>query len=184
MGLTGTTSARRGRGAAAVLLVALLTGGCAGAAAEGSAGTTSPSSQPAASPSPETSETSSSPAPAAIPAPTSAATSASRTAATWPPSVAPEHGGRYWGVYLAVDDGTAPARLTTAADAARQVGYAPAVGDVSCDDGVVEGLRLDPAKTYSAAVLYFPAPEDAQVFVDRFEPGVTGTAQVTTYCLD
>ena len=37
---------------------------------------------------------------------------------------------------------------------------------------------------YFSEVVYFRTRQEAQQFVDAFEPGVVGTAQVTIYCAD
>lgn len=107
----------------------------------------------------------------------------------WPPALTDElrHGDDVFGVYLAVEHSqTAPGPKAhqAVADAAA-AGYETGVGtDISCDSGAREQLGLDPTRDYAAVVLYFRTQEDAQRFVDLFEPGVVGTAQVTVMCLD
>jgi hypothetical protein len=58
------------------------------------------------------------------------------------------------------------------------------VGDIGCDQGRPRGADLDPDRDYVHAALYFADRAAAQQFVDAYEPGVVGTADVTTYCLD
>jgi len=116
------------------------------------------------------------------PAPTPTAETA---AATWPQEAAATHGGTAWAVFLEVvrGDGEQDA-LQAAVDSLRSVGYTGGVGDVDCSAGAREALGLDPALTYTAVDVLFATAEEAQQFVDLYEPGVVGTVQVTTYCLD
>jgi hypothetical protein len=101
-----------------------------------------------------------------------------------------EQGGRYFGVYLAVvrdqDGGPTPAdeaKLAAAKTEAARLGYDVQRG-LSCDDGAVAGLGLDPSRNYDSVQVYFATAADAQQFVDLYQPGVVGTAQVQTFCLD
>ena len=108
-------------------------------------------------------------------------------AAGWPaPKEQFAHGGTAWGVYLAVERGTSTdvAKLRSASQQAASVGYEASDGDVGCDRGAREALRLDPAKQYVAAVVYFGSEADARKFVDLYQPGVVGIARVETFCLD
>ena len=41
-----------------------------------------------------------------------------------------------------------------------------------------------PGVNYFAEAVYFRTRQEAQQFVDAFEPGVVGTALLTVYCLD
>lgn len=98
-----------------------------------------------------------------------------------------EHGDRVFGVYLAVER----VERSPGPDAQQAIADAAAVGydvelspDIDCDRGAREQLGLDPARDYSAVVLYFETRALAQQFVDLFEPGVVGTAAVTLFCLD
>ena len=96
------------------------------------------------------------------------------------------HGGRYWAVYLAVvrgGDGNAP-KLLEAQRQVAAVGYQTAGGDVGCDTGAKEALKLDPAMAYSGAAIYFETEADARTFVRLYEPGVVGIASVETLCAD
>lgn len=68
---------------------------------------------------------------------------------------------------------------------AEQAGYDEVGGgDIDCDQGAREALGLDPDRDYYAVALYFPDRPTAQQFVDAYEPGVVGIADLTTYCLD
>lgn len=126
--------------------------------------------------------------------PSSTPTSASPD---FPPAVAPDalqHGGTYWGVYVAVvrtddDAKVTPVdqqRLDAAKKSLTDLGYEPAFGayDVGCDQGMREQLHLDPRRQYAAVQLYFATRERAAGFVEAYQPGVVGTAKVTLYCMD
>ena len=106
----------------------------------------------------------------------------------WPAPLPVTHGGRAWSVYLAVErEGPAGAdtpKLQQAIADAKAVGYSATSGDVDCDRGAKEALKLDPARKYVGAALYFASEADARRFVALFQPGVVGVAQVETMCAD
>lgn len=106
------------------------------------------------------------------------------TAADLPAEAAAVHGGRYWGVFAAVAYDASDPRLTEALGQVRALGYQGGTGDVACTQGAVETLGLDPQRFYTAVSVLFDSREAAQQFVDAYEPGVVGTAEVTAYCLD
>lgn len=103
-----------------------------------------------------------------------------------------QQGGRYWAVYLAVtrtgadgnpvDDGP----LERASAQAEAVGYDGdvGIGDLGCQQGAQEGLELDPARSYVGTSILFDTREQAQQFVDAFQPPVIGTVRVTAFCMD
>ncbi len=114
-----------------------------------------------------------------VPAPTSTAP------ATQPTPVPVEHGREMFGVYLSVERGAAPTAETRAAQAEAERNKWPfSGGDINCDQGAREALRLDPARDYYAVAVYFVTREDAQRFVDLYEPGVVGIAAVKVFCAD
>jgi len=134
------------------------------------------------------------PAPAAETAvPDGTASSAARSARAFPPaSRNVEHGGQIWAVYLALSrvdaSGKAeePEQLARAEQQARAVGYEDDIGngDLGCDVGAREALRLDPDRDYRGVSIFFDTQAQAKQFVDAYEPPVVGTARVTAYCLD
>ena len=139
--------------------------------------TPEPTSPPSEEPSPSATPPQATPSPVTPPA--------APAAPVFPEEAAVEHGGRSTAVYLAVAyDGSDP-ELARAYAQAREVGYSGVgIGDVACDQGAGEALGLDPARAYSRVAVYFPDRATAQQFVDAYEPGVVGIADVTTYCLD
>ena len=128
---------------------------------------------------------SASPAVAPTRSPTAAPTASS--APTFPPALTradPDQ--RVWGVYLAVARGSdyRDHRLAEAERQAEAVRYRPSVGDLGCDPGAAEALGLDPKVSYAAVALYFENRRDARQFVDAYEPGVVGTAEIVMVCND
>jgi hypothetical protein len=112
----------------------------------------------------------------------------STTAASAPDRPVPvevSHGDKVFGVYLSVERGETPTAETSAAEAeAKRQQWHHSGGDIDCDQGAREALRLDPARKYYSIAIYFRTREDAQEFVDLYEPGVVGIAPVTVFCLD
>lgn len=157
-------------------------------AAPTTASTTAPSGAPStpASSAPRSTQAPTTAARSSSAVPPATGTSAAATTAqpAWPREAVAVHGGRYWAVYLAVAYDAGDPELAQAQASAQAVGYAGGIGDVQCETGAAEGLGLDPAKSYSAASVFFDTRADAQAFVDRYAPGVVGTVQVTASCLD
>ena len=94
-------------------------------------------------------------------------------------------GERAFGVYVAVERGSSPApELARAREELLKVGYSPGPGapDINCDKGAREALGLTPGVDYFAVAVYFRTRHEAEQFVDAFEPGVVGTAEVTVDC--
>jgi hypothetical protein len=89
-------------------------------------------------------------------------------------------------VVLAVSDRSGgDAKLTTASVQARRLGYHPSQGgDLACNRGLREGLRLRPDKDYWVSQVFFATRDQAAQFVAAYPPGVVGTVQVRTYCRD
>jgi hypothetical protein len=102
-----------------------------------------------------------------------------------PPATPIEHGGTYWGLYLAVAaDADEPEFIEWSAQA-EAAGYTTGPGELACDDGAADGLGV-PVDWFGVAV-YFSTREDAETASAWFaanhgEPH--GIARVTTYCLD
>lgn len=101
---------------------------------------------------------------------------------TLPREVIPEHGETYWGLYLAVGESLEEAELDEAIRQAEFIGYTPAVGDITCDDGAAAELGVP--EQSSGVAIYFATREDAEAAAAMFEPLPVGIAEVTTYCLD
>jgi hypothetical protein len=90
-----------------------------------------------------------------------------------------------FGVYLSVERGEMPTAETRAAEAeAQRQQWRYSSGDIDCDQGARQALRLDPARKYYSVAVYFRTRKDAQKFVDLYEPGVVGIAPVTIFCAD
>ena len=95
-----------------------------------------------------------------------------------------------WGTVLrglvAVERTSSAPELTRAKEALQKAGYRvyPGATDINCDQGAREALRLTPSVDYFVEAVYFLTRQEAQQFVDAFEPGVVGTAFVTVYCRD
>jgi len=102
----------------------------------------------------------------------------------FPAAAAPEHGGRVWAVFVAVARDPGDERLDQAVRDLAAVGYDAGVGELACYQGAAEALGLDPARTYLGVPVSFASAAEARQMVDAFEPGVVGTAEVVTYCLD
>ena len=187
-------------GATAVLVAALLGGGVVLGGQDPQDAlqvATPPTSSPTTAPtptvtSPPTPTPTASPTPSAVPSPTTGPAQTPPSppaptppAPTFPEQTAPEHGGTRSAVYLAVAYDSADPELAQAQARAREAGYAQVgLGEVSCDQGAREALGLAADRTYYAVALYFADRPTAQQFVDAYEPGVVGIADVRTYCLD
>jgi hypothetical protein len=103
--------------------------------------------------------------------------------------IAPEHGGRYWGVYLWAGESPDDPQARAARDAAEQLGFNPGGGDLACDDGAAEQLGVPQA--WSSVAIYFETRQDAEtaygwLLENVREPAAPplGVAEVRTYCLD
>lgn len=116
-----------------------------------------------------------------------------------------DHGGRHdgvaarvstrgrdtsWGTvlrgFVAVERTSSAPELARAKEELRKAGYrvSPGASDVTCDQGAREALGLTPGVDYFVEAVYFLTRQEAQQFVDAFQPGVVGTAVVTMYCRD
>jgi hypothetical protein len=104
---------------------------------------------------------------------------------SFPPQAGAEHGAKQTAVYLAVAYSADDPKLKRAEAQAKAVGYDNVgIGDIGCDQGAREALGLDVDRDYYGAAVYFADRGTAQQFVDAYEPGVVGMADVTTFCLD
>ncbi len=97
-----------------------------------------------------------------------------------------QQGDRVYGVFVAVERTSTAPELAQAKSELEKVGYAVGAGvtDINCDQGAREALGLDVGRDYYSVAVYFRTAEQAQQFVDAFQPGVVGTAAVTVYCRD
>ena len=102
----------------------------------------------------------------------------------FPTPAVPVHGGRAWAVFVAVARDMDDARLDRAVEDLAAVGYETGVSEVGCSLGAFEALGLDPARSYLGVSVEFASAAEAEQMVEAFEPGVVGTAEVVTYCLD
>lgn len=177
---------RNGRLPLALVALALL--GLTACGDEGADVTGTGPTSPAATPTTPTATSPTAEPAATTPLPTTSA------APTFPPAAeAVQQGDVVWAVYLAVarvgDDGRPddPAGdLDRARRQAAAAGYEGAIGggQVECDRGAREALRLDPGRDYYTVSIFFATRADAEQFVAAYEPGVVGTAEITAYCLD
>lgn len=101
-----------------------------------------------------------------------------------PSQAPPVHGGTPVAVYLAVSVDSSDSALERARAAAAEAGYEAGGGELGCDQGAVEALGLDPARSWSGVALYFVDQRTADRFVRGYPHEVVGVAQVTTFCLD
>ena len=153
---------------------------------------TVPSSTPPSPSAPSGRAPGTAPAPAGTPAAGAPVTSPRSTPtapagdapAAWPTEATAVQGGVYWAVFLDVSRAGDTAGEQEARAALSAAGYRGSGGDVGCAQGAAEALGLDPAISYTGVWVEFTTAADAQRFVDRFQPGVVGTARVTAYCLD
>ncbi|GAA4353382.1 hypothetical protein GCM10023145_19900 [Angustibacter luteus] len=92
-----------------------------------------------------------------------------------------------WGVYLAVGHSASDPAVERAQKDAASVGYQAVVGDVACDQGAMEALKLDEYDYWSAATLYFATQQQATTFAAAYTAKVgapKGVAKVNVGCLD
>ena len=108
------------------------------------------------------------------------------TGPRFPPAAQVRHGDQVFGVYAAVARTASAPQLAQATAELRRAGYrvGEGSGEINCDQGARVALGLRPEIPYSAVAIYFRTRQEAQQFVDAFQPGVVGTAAVTLYCLD
>jgi hypothetical protein len=67
------------------------------------------------------------------------------------------------------------------------VGYSAVVGDIACDGGAMEALKLDQFDYWTGATLYFRTQADARTFAASYTAEVAkpkGVAKVKVGCLD
>jgi hypothetical protein len=90
-------------------------------------------------------------------------------------------------VYLAVGHKSADPAIERAVRQAAGVGYAAVVGDIACDGGAMEALKLDQFDYWTGATLYFRTQADARTFAASYTAEVArpkGVAKVKVGCLD
>lgn len=153
-----------------ILLTLSLVVALGAAACDGESPVVAPSPSPSPSPSPTPAPTEPSPSPEPGPEST-------------PEPVVTEHGGTYWGVYLAVGEGPdledAIAYLTT--ERGLEFGSEFSIGDLSCDTGAAEALG---AEGPMRVAVYFETQEDAEAWADTLPGPPVGIVEVQTFCLD
>lgn len=103
----------------------------------------------------------------------------------FPSPVPDKHGQRYWVAVLAVGSppGSSLAIGRAIADAS-EVGYSISTRNPRCDDGATRAMKLKPDKDYEYVVIYFASEEEAQQFMDRYEPPVLFLFEVKASCRD
>lgn len=103
----------------------------------------------------------------------------------WRAEVEPEHGGTYWGVYLAIAPSIDDPEIREWTEQAERLAYTPSVGDLACDQDAA--AALDVADDASHVAIYFANRADAAAayadIVTRYREPL-GIARVRTYCLD
>jgi hypothetical protein len=95
--------------------------------------------------------------------------------------VAPEHGGTYWAVYLAVGEG--PDLEDAIAYLTEERGiefFGPT--DVNCDDGAREALGPDAGPL--SVGMYFETEDDARAWAETLPGPPVAIVEVRTFCLD
>jgi hypothetical protein len=113
---------------------------------------------------------------------TPVATATAETSPAFTP-VEPEHGGTYFGVYVAIADAGDEAALQQSAEALDATGYHEwSLGDISCDQGAAEQLGV-PEDSGRVAV-YFETREEAEAFTQSLPSPILRIAKVKTFCLD
>ncbi len=115
-----------------------------------------------------------SPVPSAEPSPTP-------TALPSPITTDVEHGGTYFGVYLAVAPFDTP-ELEAAVDLLAELGIEAFPGSIACDQGAAAqlGVRGDLA----TVAVYFERFREATRFARALDPSPLGIARVQTFCAD
>lgn len=115
-----------------------------------------------------------------------AATATTVARRRFPPEAQLRHGERFYAVFVAVERTSSAPEFARAKEELQKAGYrvSPGASDINCDQGAREALRLTPGVDYFVEAVYFLTGQEAQQFVDAFEPGVVGTAVVTVYCRD
>lgn len=113
---------------------------------------------------------------------TPVATATAETSPGFTP-VEPEHGGTYFGVYVAIADAGDEAALQQSAEALDALGYNQySLGDISCDEGAADQLGV-PEDSGRVAV-YFETRDEAGAFTQSLPSPILRIAKVRTFCLD
>ena len=119
---------------------------------------------------------------------TAAALPARPGAPGWPRALGEPHQGQpAWAVYLGIGHEAADPAIEKAVRQAAGVHYSAVVGDVACDGGAMEALRLDQFDYWTAATLYFGSQADARTFAASYTEAVAkpkGVVKVKVGCLD
>ncbi|HEX5948840.1 MAG TPA: hypothetical protein VFZ45_04670 [Actinomycetota bacterium] len=98
-----------------------------------------------------------------------------------PSPVVPEHGEKYWAVYLAVGDGPELEDAIAYLTGEQGIEF-PGPTDVNCDQGAAEALGPDAGPLSVAA--YFDSEEDARAWAETLPGPPVAIAEVRTFCLD
>ena len=110
------------------------------------------------------------------------------TAPALPPNdFVPIQGGDAVAVYLDIlgqsaTSGNLGDDFAVAIDAGESLGFDVAYGDIGCDEGAAEQLKLEDGDL--AASVYFATFEDADAFAAAYPFPVVGIVEVRTFCLD
>lgn len=131
---------------------------------------------------PETSPPGTTTAPTSSPSPAGTTEPAETPVALPSPiTTAVEHGGTYYGVYLAVAPFDTP-ELDAAVAQLAELGIEAFPGSIGCDQGAAAqlGVREDLA----TVAVYFERFRQAATFARALDPPPLGIAQVQTYCAD
>jgi hypothetical protein len=98
-----------------------------------------------------------------------------------PQPVVPEHGGTFWGVYLAVGEEPDLEDAIAYLNEERGIDFS-GFGSVDCDEGARKALGPG-AGPYTVAV-YFDTEEDARAWAETLPAPPVAIAEVRTFCLD
>jgi hypothetical protein len=113
---------------------------------------------------------------------TPVATASPEASAEFAP-VAPEQGGTYFGVYVAIAKPGDEASLQASAEALDAIGISEySIGDISCDEGAAEELGVP--KDSGRVAVYFTTREEADAFTASLPSPILRIARVKTFCLD
>ena len=146
------------------------------------------STTPTPTPTTTAAPTTHTPTPAATASPTTRQPDASPRADPWPKALGePSQGDPVWAVYLALAHSSDDPVLDKAVQAGARVGYTAIKGDLACDQGAMEALKVDPYDFWSAVALYFDTQDKARTFIRSYRASggtVVGSARVALGCLD
>jgi hypothetical protein len=97
----------------------------------------------------------------------------------------PEQGARAWAVYFGIGSSSTDPAVLAGVARAEGLGYAPEVGDISCDEGASAALMLgDLPEITTRAAVYFASQADAEAVADAADAEQVAVAEITAGCRD